>query len=362
MRNRRWIWWVVVAAVLLGGVVLAGPGPSADNGPQGILALKRLLAGMGLTVKTANRPPTGGGVFVLVADLRSEDEAKDLLGWAQDGGTLVIADPGSNTLTEAGMAPTARVGHYSFGPPKLAPGCVTPETVGIGSVAIDPADQVLGPVPGAVGCFSISGGAFELDQPVGQGRLIALGGISPFTNALLNNADNAAWAVQLFGSAPGPVVFGPAFPPGAPPPPSLFDQLPLWARAVALQIVIALVAFALVSSRRFGAPMPEHLPAPVPASELVDAVGRLYRSSRAVGFAGDTLRRFTLRRLQRRFGAGRGAPDVDALAAQIAPAAGMELDTVRRLLGGPAPADDAQLIALGRDLEELGRRVEETVL
>ncbi|HEU5002646.1 MAG TPA: DUF4350 domain-containing protein [Actinomycetota bacterium] len=359
---RRWGWWVAVAAVVVGAVVLAGPGPSADSGPQGTLALRRLLAGMGLTVRTANRPPAGGGIFVLLADLRTGAQAHNLLGWVQDGGTLVVADPGSTTLGQAGLGPTARVGHYSFGPPKVAPGCITPETAGIRSIAVDPADFALEAAPGAVACFPISGGAFELAQPLGQGRLIALGGFSPFTNALLDNASNAAFAVELFGSAPGPVVFGPPFPPGAPPPPSLWHLLPLWAKALVFQVVLALVAFAAVSSRRFGAPAVERLPSPVPASELVEAVGRLYRSSRAVGFAGDTLRSFTVRRIQRRFGAGRGAPDVEALAAQVSGAAGMDLDTVRRLLGGPPPSDDAELIALGRDLEELGRRVEESVL
>lgn len=362
MKRRRWWWWGLVGVVLLGAVVLAGPGPSPDTGPQGTLALRRLLAGMGLSVRTADRPPSGGGVFVLLADLRSDQQAGELLGWVQDGGTLVIADPGSMTLGQAGLQPTARVGHYSFGPPTVAPGCVTPETVGIAALAIDPADQVLGAVPGAVACFPISRGSFELTKPLGQGHLIALGGVSPFTNALLNKADNAAFAVQLFGSAGGPVVFGPAVPPGAAPPPSLWHLLPPWAKAVLIQIVLALVAFAAVASRRFGAPVVERLPSPVPASELVDAVGRLYRSSRAVGYAGDTLRRFTVRRLQRRFGAGPGAPDVGVLAAQVSRAAGMDLDAVRELLGGPAPSDDAGLIALGRDLEELGRRVEESVL
>lgn len=360
-RRRRW-WWGLVPLVLLGAVVLAGPGPSSDAGPQGTLALRRLLAGMGLTVRTANGPPSGAGVFVLLADLRSDRQAGALLGWVQDGGTLVIADPGSTTLGQAGLQPSARVGHYSFGPPTVAPGCVTPETAGIASLAIDPADQVLGAVPGAVACFPISRGSFELAQPLGQGRLIALGGFSPFTNALLNKADNAAFAVQLFGSAPGPVVFGPAVPPGAAPPPSLWHLLPLWAKAVLVQIVLALVAYAAVASRRLGAPVVERLPSPVPASELVDAVGRLYRSARAVGYAGDTLRRFTVRRLQRRFGAGRGAPELEALAAQVSGAAGIDVDIVRRLLGGPPPVDDAELIALGRDLEELGRRVEESVL
>ena len=192
---------------------------------------------------------------------------------------------------------------------------------------------------------------------------MALGGTSPLTNALLSEADNAAFALGVFGSG-GPVVFGPATPPGSAAAGGLWATLPLPARLVVIQIAIALVVFALVRARRFGKPLAERVPSPVPAGELVEAVGRLYRSSRASSFAGETLRRATLRRFRSRLGAG---PELgtrmdreadEALSSTLAQLSGSDAGRIRRLLTGPGPAGDEELIALGQELEELRRRIE----
>lgn len=348
-----------MAALLVVVVLVSGPTSGNERGPHGTLALKRYLAAMGLSVATADTPPAGPGVFVVLSDLRSEDQANDLIGWARGGGTLVLADPGATTAAAAGVGPVGRVGHYAFGPAKLAPGCVAPEVAGVRTLAVDAADSALGAEPGGVGCFPTGGGSFEVSMPTGGGRVVVLGGISPLTNALLGSGDNAAFALGVFGAG-GPVVFGPPLPPGAPPPKGLIGSIPGPARVVLIQIALAAVAFALVRGRRFGRPVAERIPSPVPSGELVHAVARLYRSARARAFAGDTLRRAARRRLRARLGAGPdpGGPVDDALSSTVAQLSGTRPDEVQRLLGGAAPGTDEELIALGRELEELVQRVD----
>jgi hypothetical protein len=342
--------------------VLSGPSAGGDGGPQGTLALRRYLAAMGLTVRNGATPPDGPGVFVLLTDLRDTKQAGELVSWARAGGTLVVADPESETAAGAGVGTVGRVGHYAFGPAKLAPGCVTPEIDGVHTLAVDAGDSVLASGPGGVGCFPISEGAFEVTAPTGSGKVVVLGGISPLTNALLGKADNAAFARGVFGAG-GPVVFGPPLPPGAAGPRGLVGSLPAGARIVLFQIALAAVIFAFVRGRRFGRPTFEEIPSPVPSGELVHAVARLYRSARARAFAGDTLRRGTRRRLRARLGlgpeppAGPGGAD-EALSSTVAQLSGSDPEQVQRLLRGPGPATEEELITLGRELEELRRRVE----
>jgi hypothetical protein len=324
---------------------------------------------MGSAVRTADTPPDGPAVFVLIKDLRDANQASDLVSWARAGGTLVVADPQSETAAAAGVATVGRVGHYAFGPTNLAPGCVAPEIAGVHTLAVDAGDSVLESDAGAVGCFPISGGTFEVTAPVGRGKVVVFGGISPLTNALLGKADNAAFAQGVFGSG-GPVVFGPPLPPGGSPPKGLLGSLPAAARVVLFEVVLATVVFAFVRGRRFGKPTFERIPSPVPSGELVHAVARLYRSARARAFAGDALRRGTRRRLRSRLGlgpeppaAGTGAPAAgtgvdEDLSSTVAQLSGSNPDHVRQLLHGPGPTTEEELIALGRELEELRRRVE----
>jgi hypothetical protein len=312
---------------------------------------------MGLTVRDAGMPPDGPGVFVLLTDLRDASQAGDLVSWTRAGGTLVVADPQSETAAAAGVATVARVGHYAFGPAKLTPGCVTPEITGVHTLAVDAGDSVLASGAGGVGCFPISGGTFEVDAPVGSGKVVVLGGMSPLTNALIGKADNAAFARGVFGAG-GPVVFGPPLPPGGTRPKGLVGSLPAGARVVLFQIALAAVIFAFVRGRRFGRATFEDIPSPVPSGELVHAVARLYRSARARAYAGDALRRGTRRRLRARIGLGPEPGADEGLSSTVAQLSGSHPDHVQRLLHGPGPTTDEELIALGRELEELRRRVE----
>lgn len=360
-RRRSWLLAAAFGVVVVVTVLVAGPAPGNEKGPQGMLALRRYLTAMGMQVSDSGTPPAGpGAVFLLLTDLRTQDQAQGLLNWVRDGGTLVIADPASATLDTAGITTSGHVGHYSFGPARLPASCLTPETVPLTTLQVDAGDNALvSEDPEAIGCFPVSdpaGPSFEVARPMGQGRVVGLGGRSPLTNSLLGKGDNPAFALGLLGNSAHQVVFGSAVDPGSAPPAGVWRTLPLVGKVVLIQAVLALVVFALVRARRLGPPMPEHIPSPVPASELVDAVGRLYRSARASAFAGQTMRGATLHTLQARLGIVPG--DTEALASTLAGLSGTSLGEVRRLLDGPAPASDEALIALGGDLEQLRRRVE----
>src|SRR5205807_9802480 len=140
------------------------------------------------------------------------------------------------------------------------------EIAGVHTLAVDARDSVLASGAGGVGCFPISEGTFEVTAPIGRGKVVVLGGISPLTNALLGKADNAAFATGVFGAG-GPVVFGPPLPPGAARPKGLVASLPAGAPTALFHIALAAVIFAFVPGRRFGRPTCEFTPSPVPSAE-----------------------------------------------------------------------------------------------
>lgn len=189
----------------------------------------------------------------------------------------------------------------------------------------------------------------------GEGTVVVLGGASPFTNELLRREDNAALAYRVMGGG-REVVFGPpitsqaALPTG-----DIWEVMPNSARAAVVATALAALALALVRGRRLGPPVQEKLVAPIPASELVRATARLYRNGRALAWSGHLMREWTVSDLARRLGTpGVGAADV---AAHISATIALPEDAVRRILDGPDPSSDDDLIRLGCELEDLSTRV-----
>lgn len=357
MSRRPLVAALAVVALMVITVLVAG-GPSSDDArPGGTLALRRFLAGMGLEVREGEEPPGPPGTFVLLSDLREDAEATALLRWVERGGTLVLADPLSGVAARLGVDTAGAVAGGLFGGTDLGSGCAAPEVVGVGRLAVRLADVRLaaGP-PGAVSCFRAGERAYAVLMRVGRGKVAVLGGRSPLTNEFLARAGNAAFALGL--AAPeGPVVFGPPVPAGSEPPPQgLWRTLPLPGKAVVVQLVLAAAAYALIRARRLGRPVLEEPVSPIPAGELVRAAGNLYRMAGASGFAGSLIRRGAVRRLSRRLGvpasAGERVPELLARAGRL------DEEELRRVLQGREPLTDDELIALGREVEELVRQVE----
>ena len=203
-------------------------------------------------------------------------------------------------------------------------------------------------------------GSFLVSRPVGAGTAVILGGSSPFTNALLDHAGNASFAEEVLGSS-SPIVFGTAVVPGtgtaAEREKGVWGSLPAGAKAALVAVAIAALFFVLVRGRRLGRPVLEEPISPIPAGELVRATAKLYRKARARGFAGELLRTGAATQTARRLGIP-ASTSPEALASAVSDTAGLPEERIRRALDGPPPGTDDQLLALGRELEDIRASVE----
>jgi hypothetical protein len=153
---------------------------------------------------------------------------------------------------------------------------------------------------------------------------------------------------------------------------ALTSLIPWPAYLILIQLVIAALLAAAWRARRFGPLVAERLPVVVRASETVEGHGRLYQARRASDRAAAELRAAALTRITRltgaeagtgagagtgaKAGAGTGA-DTQALANTIAARTGRDPDEVSKLLFGPAPETDTELVTLAADLDTLERKV-----
>jgi hypothetical protein len=330
-------------------LVLAAPGSS---GSGRLVALRRFLPATGLTVADAGAPPSGGGAFVLLVDHRTSNEERALMSWADKGGRIVVTDPSSELFSRFDVS-THRAG--VFGVRDLSPGCVRPEVTGVRTLEVAATDGLLSSPAESAGCFADASGSYALFVPAGRGEIVLLGGSSILSDALLNHADDAAFARSLL-DAGGPVVFGSALPPGASGG-SVWSLIPTRGKTVLWELALAAVAFALARGRRLGRPIPEEPLSPIPAGALVEATARLYRRSRSVAFCGSLVRASIGERLSRRLGIPPD-PDLRRLADTIARIVRQDAVPIEHVLAGPAPASDDELVALCRELESLTAQIE----
>ncbi len=220
-----------------------------------------------------------------------------------------------------------------------------------GSAAGAPSGTATG--PGAGQCYRVDGHA-SLVRYLAGGRTVTLLGTGvPLTNAALAHRGNAALALNLLRGSPRIVWLVPR-PPAVGPAgqKSLFQEIPGAAYLVAAQLFIAAALAALWRTRRLGPLVAEPLPVVVRASETVEGHGRLYRSRRSRDRVSQVLRDAARHRITARL-ALPGDADADAVCAAVAALTGRDPGAVRAILYGPAPRDDAALVALGQDIDAL---------
>ena len=123
-----------------------------------------------------------------------------------------------------------------------------------------------------------------------------------------------------------------------------------------MQLFLAAVLTAAWRVRRLGPLVTEPLPVVVRASETVEGHGRLYRSRRSRGRAAAVLRGAALHRITGRAGAARHRGS-GAVCAAVSGRTGRGQARLREVLFGPAPRDDAALVALGRDIDAVEEEV-----
>jgi hypothetical protein len=214
----------------------------------------------------------------------------------------------------------------------------------------------------ATGCYPVDGHP-SVVRYLRSGRTITtLGTGLPLTNGWLAIEGNAALALNLLNANRAIVWLTPEPRIAKPPPPASGSKhsgpslIPGAAWLVLLQLCVALALAAAWRARRFGPLISEQLPVVVRASETVEGHARLYQSRRARDRAAKALREDTLGRMHHALGLVAGAP-ADAVADGIASRSRRSRQEILAIIYGPAPATDADLVLLVRDLDELEREV-----
>jgi len=373
----------LVALILLAGTVIALVQPGitvtsyldpAGTDTTGTHALADILSGRGYTViravtaEAAEAAAAGagpGGVTLIVTSPRLLTP-RQLAGLARVPGNRVLIGPDQAALTalapEVGLRGTAPVR-------ALSPGCGLTAADFAGNADMGGLRLAAPALPGParagtsrpVLCYPTAGFA-SLVRYTAAGRVITvLGTGNPLTNGSLARLGNAALALNLLDARSRIVwlVPGPGLPAGSGSPAggqSLLGLIPLPAYLVALQLAFAAVLAAVWRARRLGPLVPEPLPLVVRASETVEGHAGLYRSRRARGGAARALRAAMLARTLPALGLPpRAGPEEVAQAFSARSGSGRA--RIEAMLFGPAPGDDAALVALAGDLDALEKEV-----
>jgi hypothetical protein len=350
----------LVAAVLLVAAVAGPPdadGPPLDpasTGPDGTRALVDSLRALGADVDVTRQLPEPGPGPTSVLLLRDQLDGGGraaLLRWVEEGGTLVVADP-TSPLTPpttdgaplGGLATVSRSRH-----------CDVPALANVDRVAVR-APSLYEVPRGAVGCFRQDDAAFAVLTGRGEGTVVALASPAVLVNDALGRADHALLAVALLAPGPGARVTVLRPPRPGEGRDTLADLVSPRVWAALAQVAVGFLVLAAWRARRLGRPVAEPLPVPVEGSELVLAVGRLLQAGRGRARAAELLRADLARRLAARAHLPAGLPPA-ALADAVAARTGMPIDRLRDVLAGPAPADEAALVALAQRIESVYEEV-----
>ncbi len=404
----------VLVLVLLGGIVIALITPSppttgyldpGNPGPQGTRALADLLAQRGQTVVRADSvaaalaaaragdpdaaadagpgrqagPGHAPALVITSPYLLSRAQLADL---ARLPGNVMVAEPDGAVLAalnRQAAVPAGTTGAAgTTGPAGTAgpqvtvagadevrpvrPGCPLPAAAVAGDAAMGgvllrvssaPHARRCATAAVAAECYRVDGHPTLVRYQAGGRTVTVLGSGVPLTNAALAHRGNAALTLNLLRGSPRIVWLVPS-PPAISPAgqKSLFQEIPGPAYLVTLQLFVAAGLAALWRTRRLGPLVAEPLPVVVRASETVEGHGRLYRSRRSRGRAAAVLRDAARHRITARLALPADA-DASAVSAAVAAVTGRDPGAVQAILYGPAPRDDAALVALGQDIDAL---------
>jgi hypothetical protein len=372
--RRRWRTPLAIAAVvLLGGIVveLLTPSPASVTGyldpastqPTGTHALADILAARGTQV------------------LRVTSAAAAATAVRQGASTVVVTSPALLTPEQLGQVVNARAAVMIIEPAGAALAVLAPDLTPAGSAAISPVEPHcslhgallagnadLGGLgfrltPGTAGttCYPGAGGAFLAQYGRGAGQVTVLSSGVPLQNQHLAALGNAALALNLLSDRGQVAWLMPAIPypsliATAGGSPSLLSLIPSGTYLIAAELGVALLLAAAWRARRLGPLVAEHLPVVVRAAETTEGHARLYQATRARDQAAQSLRRAVIGRLITALGLP-SETGADVITTEITFRTSLSRDQVHRLLFGPAPGNDAELVSLATDLDAMEKEV-----
>jgi hypothetical protein len=369
---------VVVIAVVVGALVLfrvlasfrgdsdAPLDPRSDE-RLGTSALVALIGEMGGQVTIGDRlpdldagpgtPAGGPDVIVLFADALAEGQRRALTEWVEDGGRLLVTDPGSE-LTPAWDTGFTDVDE--LGPARTLEGrCEIEALDGIDVAGVEPRNGgvLYEPSGDADGCIGDGLGDFIVADDRSAGTIVAMGGSGLLVNEALDEGENApvvtALVVPEVGTRvlvlePGPVAGGGDR--------GLIDLIDPPVKRAFWQGVVAFLAYALWRARRLGRPVPEPQPVAVAGSEIVAAVGNLLDRTGSTDHAAALLRADLRRFLGDHLGVPTDTPP-DVLATVAAERTGVDQQALEWALGPHPVGDDAGLVALADTIDRIREEV-----
>jgi len=346
---------LLVLAVVLGaylGAARRTEGPPLDpasTSDDGARALVELLDRFGRVEVLDAVPTSRYATAVVLQDRFDRDAEERLRAWVAAGGTLVVADPGATF--------TPPVAGTADGDVDVA--CDVPGLAEVGTLSLRDGLRLEVPA-GATSCTLADGGdgALVVAEAVGDGVVVSVGGPSVFTNARLDERDNAVLATSLLDPDEGArtAFLRPSIAVGGGDA-TLVDLVDTPVRAALAQLAVAFGVFALWRARRLGRPVREPQPVQVESAELTDAVGRLLSRSRAPGRAAAVLRDRARRQLSAPLGLPLDAP-VDLVVTTLVARTSLDEAEAHRAAVAPVTTDEELVevaALLARIREEITR-------
>ena len=368
-RSLFWLGVVAFLAVIM-LVVFGTAGSQLENdyldpanaAPAGGRAVAEVLRQQGVEVITTTSldetsgaidDPRGTTLFVYDPGPYLDDEQLErAIGLAD---TVIFADAAFSEL--AVIAPELAQAGYVGG--TLDADCEVPAVRKAGSVTSDDNGyRVVGDADGITACLGSGDDVYSLVQlDRGGARLTVLGASSALTNEHVDEAGNAALALNLLGENETLVWYLPSsadLPTGAPK--DLGSLTPAWVTPALALLILTFIAGAIWRGRRFGPLVIEDLPVAVRASETMEGRARLYATASARTHALDSLRIGTLQRVGAMLGLPRVAT-VEEVVVAASGALGIDARHVRLLLLEAEPRNDNELIQLSDDLLKIERDI-----
>jgi hypothetical protein len=357
-RNRLWL--LLAGLVLLGGLILAvtrpAPGLPLDPssaGKGGSKALAVLLEQRGTRVQRVtalSAIPPGSTVVVAFPDAYAPAQLASLI---SAGHRVVLARPSERLISSVDQR--LSVADLDATDTTAAPDCGNPGAVASGPVDFPAGTARYRGLPGCFGGRALFAGDLNLLGSAGLLRNdhLAGTGVAALAVNAISTDSSGRTAATVSWLLPGRDATGSGSP-------SIWSLFPDWTHRAAAWLALTGLLLALWQGRRLGPPVIEPLPVIVRAAEIVEGHGRLYARAGATDRAAELLRAASIHRLR----AILGLPVASSPGAVVAAAAlaldhrtgrpgGSSAANVTGLLEGPYPVDDAGLVRLAADLDQV---------